>query len=142
MFRQKLRPFGELRTVMNRKGGHNMKRTFVRFGQPTKWPFTKRVSGHALGILLWLASPAVAQPTYNPLTIDDPTPQATAAFGWAVAEAGDVNGDGTPDLLVGAPRQDVGSNSLQGQAFVLSGVDGSLLLTLDDPTLQAVSPGF
>jgi len=67
------------------------------------------------------------------LTFDNPIPQAEAAFGAAVAGAGDVNGDGAPDLLVGAPEQDVGSRSNQGQAFVFSGADASLLRTLDDP---------
>jgi Ca2+-binding RTX toxin-like protein len=71
------------------------------------------------------------------LTLDDPTPQTDALFGWSVAGAGDVNSDGRPDLLVGAPRQNVGGNIRQGQAFVFSGADGSRLLTLDDPTPQA-----
>lgn len=71
------------------------------------------------------------------LTLDNPTPQSFAYFGSPVAEAGDVNGDGTPDLLVGAQYQNVDSYVDQGQAFVFSGTDGSLLLTLDDPTPQA-----
>lgn len=71
------------------------------------------------------------------LTLDNPTPQSFAYFGSPVAEAGDVNGDGTPDLLVGAEYQNVDSYVDQGQAFVFSGTDGSLLLTLDDPTPQA-----
>jgi len=40
--------------------------------------------------------------------------------------AGDVDGDGRPDVLVGAP----GANGGRGQALVLSGRDGSVLLTL------------
>src|SRR5438445_368213 len=70
-------------------------------------------------------------------TLDNPTPQAYAYFGWAVAEAGDVNGDGVSDQLVGARTQTVGANQYQGEAFVFSGADGSLLRTLDDPTPQA-----
>ncbi|MCI0372772.1 MAG: VCBS repeat-containing protein [candidate division NC10 bacterium] len=70
-------------------------------------------------------------------TLDDPTPQASAGFGTAVAGVGDVNGDGTPDLLVGTPFQDAGPNIGQGRAFVFSGADGNLLHTLDDPTPQA-----
>lgn len=33
-------------------------------------------------------------------TLDDPAPKDTASFGFAHASAGDLNGDGTPDLLV------------------------------------------
>jgi Ca2+-binding RTX toxin-like protein len=51
-----------------------------------------------------------------------------------VAGAGDVNGDSKSDLLVGAPRQTVGGNAHQGQAFIFSGADGILLHTLDHPT--------
>lgn len=75
------------------------------------------------------------------LTFDNPIPQAEAAFGAAVAGAGDVNGDGAPDLLVGAPEQDVGSSSNGGQAFVFSGADGRLLLTLDDPSFNCCGFG-
>jgi hypothetical protein len=45
-----------------------------------------------------------------------------AAFGAAVGSAGDVNGDGHDDLLVGAPDTPGG-----GRVYVLSGVDGSPL---------------
>ncbi len=72
------------------------------------------------------------------LTLDSPIPQqGLALFGSAVAGIGDVNGDGRPDLLVGAPRQTVGGRANQGQAYVLSGADGRLLLTLDNPIPQA-----
>jgi len=43
--------------------------------------------------------------------------------GWAVADAGDVNGDGTHDILVGSPG--VGG---PGRASVYSGVNGTRLL--------------
>jgi hypothetical protein len=70
-------------------------------------------------------------------TVTTPTPEASANFGYAVTGTGDVNGDGIPDLLVGAPDRDVGVADDQGQAFVFSGADGSLLHTLNDPTPQA-----
>lgn len=70
-------------------------------------------------------------------TLDHPMPQAGARFGSAAAGVGDVDGDGIPDFLVGAPQQDVGGNINQGRAFLMSGADGTLLRILDDPTPQA-----
>jgi hypothetical protein len=49
---------------------------------------------------------------------------------------GDVDGDGVPDLAVGAPWQEVEGLSGQGQAFVFSGGTGALLRTLNDPRPQ------
>lgn len=44
--------------------------------------------------------------------------QAPGAFGWAVAGGGDFNGDGTPDIAIGAPS----NNGFAGEAFIYSGV--------------------
>ncbi len=50
-------------------------------------------------------------------------------FAAAVAPAGDVNGDGTSDLAIGAPRDDdAGSDS--GSVFLFSGKDGAQLAQL------------
>lgn len=51
-------------------------------------------------------------------------------FGWSVSDAGDANGDGYDDLIVGA-RGDDNVNTNSGSATVLSGVDGSVLRTFD-----------
>ena len=48
--------------------------------------------------------------------------QAGAEFGWCVAAAGDVNGDGVSDVIVGAPRFSNGQFS-EGRAFVYHGQD-------------------
>ncbi len=37
------------------------------------------------------------------LTLESPTGDACARFGWAVASAGDLDGDGAGDVIVGAP---------------------------------------
>ena len=51
-------------------------------------------------------------------------------FGFSVSDAGDVNGDGFDDLVVGASNDDNnGSNS--GSARVLSGADRSVLYTFN-----------
>jgi PKD repeat protein len=70
------------------------------------------------------------------LTLDNPNPQAGDNFGWSVAGISDVNIDGVPDMLVSAPGQTVGGNSHQGQAYLFSGSDGSLLKILDNPNPQ------
>jgi len=44
-------------------------------------------------------------------------------FGWSVAVAGDVDADGVPDVLVGAP----GSAPVHGEAQLFSGATGALL---------------
>ena len=51
-------------------------------------------------------------------------------FGQSVSSVGDVNGDGTPDLIVGAPFDDNNGND-SGSARVLSGSDGSVIYTFD-----------
>lgn len=49
-------------------------------------------------------------------------------FGASVAGAGDVNGDGHADLLVGATRADVSETITDtGRVYLLSGVDGTVL---------------
>ena len=66
-------------------------------------------------------------------------PAGSLAFGWSLSAAGDTNKDGIPDLVVGAPYTTVGQNTVQGQAYVFSGKDDALLLTLDNP--QPVAGG-
>ena len=51
--------------------------------------------------------------------------------GFSVAVVGDANGDGTPDLLVGAYRTDPGGLTDAGSASLYSGADYSLLHRFD-----------
>ena len=53
---------------------------------------------------------------------------AELGFGDSVSSAGDVNGDGRDDLIVGAPSDDTNGTD-SGSARVLSGTDGSVLYT-------------
>jgi len=54
------------------------------------------------------------------------------SFGFAVAGGKDVDGDGTPDFVIGAPLQ----SRLQGAAYVFKGSDGTLLRRLRGPRQQ------
>jgi hypothetical protein len=56
---------------------------------------------------------------------DEGGAEAGAAFGTAVANAGDIDGDGVTDALIGAPGE--------SQAFVFNGKTGSLIFTLVSP---------
>ncbi len=58
--------------------------------------------------------------------------QDYAYFGWSVGTAGDVNGDGYSDIIVGAPDY-LGSdeNDVIGEAFVYHGGAGGLSTTAD-----------
>jgi hypothetical protein len=60
--------------------------------------------------------------------------QADAELGYSVAGAGDVNGDGYADVIVGAPNYDAGSNN-EGAAFVFLGGTGGI----DDSLAEAAA---
>ncbi len=64
--------------------------------------------------------------------LDNPEPYAGARFGGSLTALGDLNADSVPDIAVGAPGQDD-----HGAVFVFSGIDGSLLTTLNHPNPQA-----
>ncbi len=77
-----------------------------------------------LAILLVLAAPASAQNVLHTFVGDAPS----TGFGCAVANAGDVDGDGRADVIVGIPYED--DNGLySGMARVYSGANGSVLRT-------------
>ncbi|MFN9090137.1 MAG: hypothetical protein ACK5V0_01160 [Alphaproteobacteria bacterium] len=61
-------------------------------------------------------------------------------FGNSVASAGDVNGDGFDDLIVGAPWTDTNGN-YSGAAYVIFGRSGGFGATLDVSTLDGTN-GF
>uniref|UniRef100_UPI00261423D6 integrin alpha n=1 Tax=Novosphingobium sp. TaxID=1874826 RepID=UPI00261423D6 len=60
--------------------------------------------------------------------------------GWSVSSAGDINGDGFADLIVGAPRGDDGGD-YAGEAYVIFGKSGATRTNIDLTSLAA-SDGF
>lgn len=57
-------------------------------------------------------------------------------FGWSVSSAGDVNGDGFFDLIIGAPRNDAGGSNA-GRAYVYLG--GVLIDNIADVTFTGTA---
>lgn len=53
--------------------------------------------------------------------------EINAGLGFSIGAMGDVNGDGIPDILVGAPDSSPGGLTEAGSAYIFSGLDGSLL---------------
>jgi len=65
-------------------------------------------------------------------TLDSENPALNGKFGWSVADAGDVNGDGTHDIAVGSEEPFDGF-SQSGRAYLFSGADGSYLYDVGSP---------
>lgn len=57
--------------------------------------------------------------------------KAEDQFGWSVSWVGDIDGDGIPDILVGAPQASPGAKTNAGSVLAFSGSTGSLIYRLD-----------
>ncbi len=100
------------------------------FGKPQNVGKVWVVSGATLSVLFRLEDPHYQ--------VERATPQFGGQLGTSVSAVADINGDGVPDILAGVPHHvdAVSGDNNTGQAFAFSGADGSVLLTLDDPTPQ------
>lgn len=65
-------------------------------------------------------------------------PKPSTGFGSRLAAAGDVNADGTPDILVSASSYDSEGKSDRGAVWVHSGLDGALLHFIQGDEAQDV----
>lgn len=78
-------------------------------------------------------------------TYASPNPNLGGRFGRSVARIQDADGDGRPDVLIGAPGEDVSDGDAvfagAGRAYVFSSVTGDLLATLE-PSEPQVSLAF
>ena len=82
----------------------------------------------------------------TPNATPDDANQAGAQFGQSVHCAGDVNGDGYSDVIIGAPNFTDGANTFEGRAYVYhgsaAGLSGSPNSTLDDINQAAANFGI
>jgi FG-GAP repeat len=113
--------------------------------QPPNKPIAR--CGLALFILAVICS-ALAVSTARATVVLDPDPEdSTTQFARAMADIGDVNGDGVPDLAVGAPFQDgdfdsttmgFGEPQNVGKVWVLNGATRTIITQLNDPQFQLI----
>ena len=66
---------------------------------------------------------------------------AGEASGWSVSGAGDINGDGFDDLLIGAPRSDPNGVDYAGESYVVFGKAGGFPASLELSSLDGTN-GF
>jgi len=71
-------------------------------------------------------------PAGIPSILELPESEAGAQFGFAVENAGDIDGGGEDDFLVGAPFKTV-NGERHGRVYLFSGEDGNLIRTFDNP---------
>ena len=69
-------------------------------------------------------------------TLEPPNAESSGWFGCSVSGTPDVDGDGQGDVIVGAHREDQGSFTDAGRAYVFSGASGNLLQTLESPNIE------
>jgi FG-GAP repeat len=91
----------------------------------------------ALGLLILAPSASAALPVaYDVQKVDSPNPTVGGDFGIAMVNAGDLNGDGKHDIVIGTDEH----GGSTGTIFEISGADGSPIRTISAPDLDASNP--
>ena len=94
---------------------------------------------------------ATSGTSYDTQRVEAPEPQANGNFGTRSVPAGDLTGDGVPDIFVDSYQHDVfkgpgagcgqpepnGCEEDAGKAYLVSGKDGSIVYDITSPELQA-----
>jgi len=91
----------------------------------------------AAGIAAGPAAGALPR-TYQTLTVPDPGLVAEDHFGVALVNAGDVDGDGNDDVLVGTDEH---GGAFAGTVYVVSGADGSIIRSMPAPDAGGAGNG-
>ena len=80
---------------------------------------------------------------YDATPVDNPPASATAGdeFGLHIVDAGDVNGDGRDDLLVGVPNAPTGLPNITGKVVYVDGLSGGIIRTVGAPFPQVSHAG-
>jgi hypothetical protein len=85
-----------------------------------------------LAILLLAVAPISFVHAQVLYTLESPNPNTDGWFGYSVSDAGDVNGDGYAEVIVGAMQEGLTPQS-EGNAYVFCGNGGALLTSLQFP---------
>jgi len=88
------------------------------------------VSGWSTVLFFFLSIPLTV--LAEPIELTSPG-DAFGGFGFSVSALPDVNGDGLPDVVVGAPEEDLDGMEGAGRAYIVDGSSGALLRALASP---------
>ncbi|MCK6530368.1 FG-GAP-like repeat-containing protein [Myxococcota bacterium] len=111
-------------------GGTDLRYSGLRAWDATGRDLASRMEGTAGGVRLRVETagavyPVTVDPLLSAVAWTAASDQASARFGFSVSSAGDVNGDGYGDVVVGAPYYD-GGESYEGAAFLYLGSSSGL----------------
>lgn len=93
-------------------------------------------------VLVYYGGASFASGSSTPVSVDSPNvtiKSSDSGFGKAIAVLGDVNGDGTPEIAIGAPNAVVGANRDTGTIYIVKGtVTGTVDLGAATPPADLI----